>query len=135
MNEPLWVLLLKVFGGPIVSGLVAAGIMSVVTYWLSRRRFIGERWWERKAEAYSDIIGNLTSMIHSLNLWIEYLESEYVQPGREGSQEMVAREYREARDRVERVSAEGAYSFLKRPQVPCRSWFGSFRFSKGLLLI
>ena len=111
MNEPLWVLLLKVFGGPVVSGLVAAGIMSVVTYWLSRRRFIGERWWDRKADAYGNIIGALVELAHSLDAMIQ--ENMYMQEfGKEDfveAYEAGETKYREFVARLERVVTEGDY--------------------------
>lgn len=103
MNEPLWVLLLKAFGGPLVSGLVAAGI----TYWLSRRSFIGERWWDRKADAYGDIIGSLVAMELLLDSWIETLRRS---GGRVGARKEVFSEYRRLFEgKVERAAAEGDY--------------------------
>jgi hypothetical protein len=83
MNEPLWVLLLKVFGGPLVSGLVAAGI----TYWFSRRRFIGERWWDRKADAYGSIIGGLVELVRWLEWQMKYEERCWREPGYKPSEE------------------------------------------------
>ena len=102
MGEPLWVLALKVFGGPLVSGLVAAAI----TYWLSRRRFIGERWWDRKADAYGSIIGSLVAMVLLLDSWIEI---ECRSSGRLGPGRELIDEYRRFQREVERVATEGDY--------------------------
>jgi len=108
MNEPLWVLLLKVFGGPLVSGLVAAGI----TYWFSRRRFIGERWWDRKADAYGSIIGGLVELVRWLEWQMKYEERRWREPEYKPSEEalkVIYDEYKKARDRIEWAAIEGDY--------------------------
>lgn len=108
-NEPLWMLLLKVFVGPLVAGIVAAGI----TYWFSRRRFIQERWWDRKADAYGKIIGSLVSVEYAYEC---LMENETVFEGdEEDSLEVkedlqgIVDECNEAWSRLERAAAEGDY--------------------------
>lgn len=105
--EPWWVLVLKVFGGPLVSGLVAAGI----TYWLSRRRFIGERWWDRKADAYGSIIGGLVRLMHSLDVMIQQhgYRREFGGEDFNEAYEASKAEYDEIVARLERTVTEGDY--------------------------
>jgi hypothetical protein len=102
MQEPLWMFLLKVFGGPLLSGLVAAGI----TYWFSRRRFIGERSWDRKADAYGSIIGSLVGMVRSLNSWIE---REYSDTYTQETLNAITSEFGKARAKIEYAAIEGDY--------------------------
>src|SRR6266536_1374619 len=40
----------------ILPGLVIAVVTAIITVRLALRRFYSERWWERKAQAYSDIL-------------------------------------------------------------------------------
>lgn len=94
MEEPWWVLTLKVFGGPLVSGLVAAGI----TYWFSRRRFIGERWWERKADVYARTISDLVALVR---IFLGKEEFESWQVSLNKYQELVAD--------LHSVAVEGSY--------------------------
>ena len=105
--EPWWVFVLKVFGGPLLSGLVAAWI----TYWLSRRRFIGERWWDRKADAYGSIIGSLVELMHSLDVMIEQhgFRRELGTKDFDEAYEVGEAGYREIVARLERVVTEGDY--------------------------
>lgn len=48
--------------GQILVGLVIAVVTAVVTVKLAFRRFRSERWWEKKAEAYSKIVEALHHM-------------------------------------------------------------------------
>ena len=46
------------------TGLAVAIVTSVVTVRLSLRKFHAERWWERKAEAYNDVLNALSDLKH-----------------------------------------------------------------------
>jgi hypothetical protein len=50
---------------------VTALVAALLAHLLSFRRFVAERWWDRKADAYGSIIGSLVSMIHLLDSLIE----------------------------------------------------------------
>lgn len=52
----------------IISGLLVAVVTAHLTVRLSLRRFYSERWWERKADAYTDII-------EALHAKLEFLEA------------------------------------------------------------
>lgn len=56
------------FGLNILSGLVIAVVTSIVSVHLSLRRFYSQRWWERKAEAYSEIMDSLYHMKWKLEI-------------------------------------------------------------------
>ncbi|HEX7406996.1 MAG TPA: hypothetical protein VF515_05015, partial [Candidatus Binatia bacterium] len=49
-------------------------ISSLFTSFLARRRFISERWWERKAEAYTRI---LDALVH-MHRYYEALSDDYM---------------------------------------------------------
>ena len=58
----------------IFAGIVIAAVSSWITVQLSLRRFRSERWWERKVQAYENIIGAL----HDSKAFSDkYLEAEY----------------------------------------------------------
>jgi hypothetical protein len=57
MDSGLWEL------GKVVFTAVLAALL---THLLSHRRFIQGQWWERKKEAYDDIISSLVGLIRSL---------------------------------------------------------------------
>jgi hypothetical protein len=103
VNEPLWTLLLKVVVAPII----AAGLASYITYLLSHRRFIKERWWDRKADAYGNIIGSLVQLIYWLEWRIGILEG--LRDGHSKEAQKVPNEYEKARAQIERVAFEGDY--------------------------
>lgn len=54
----------------VISGLIVAVVTSFLTVRLSLRRFYSERWWERKADAYTDII-------EALHAKLEFLDSYF----------------------------------------------------------
>jgi len=110
MGEPLWAFLLKLLFPP----LCAAFLASLVTYWLSRRRFILERWWDRKADTYAKIIGSLVALTYSLDRWVRYeeekeFEQEGPSPRAKKEYEAVSAEYDEVQTQIERAATEGDY--------------------------
>jgi len=140
MGEPLWAFLLKLLFPP----LCAAFLASLVTYWLSRRRFILERWWDRKADTYAKIIGSLVALTYSLDRWIRYeeekeFEEEGPSPRAEKEYEAAFAEYDEVQTQIERAATEGDYiisekaanalsqlvrQLRKRPELP--TWYDFF---------
>ena len=66
----------------ILSGVAIAGLSSWITVHLSMKRFRTEKWWEKRAEAYSNLIG----AIHDAKAFAEE-NLEAMQRGRELSEE------------------------------------------------
>ena len=58
----------------LISGIVVAVVASYVTVRLSLKRFYSERWWERKAQAYSEIVEALYDVQNSVELQLEAVE-------------------------------------------------------------
>jgi len=103
VTESIWILLLKVLGAP----LIAAGIASFIAYKLAYRRFMTERWWERKADAYSNILSCLSEMQFTLERWIDELET-----GRRISEDYMKdlnKTYFKAKAAVVSAASTGAY--------------------------
>jgi hypothetical protein len=115
-GEALWELV-KVF--------LAALFASTLTHLLTHRRFIQGRWWDRKADAYGDIIGALVSVVYFLKASISV--GTYAIKGLEGSEisesvlkrraervDEVVTEVSKAMDEVRRAVIEGDYVISRR---------------------
>ena len=124
-GEALWELV-KVF--------LAALFASALTHLLTHRRFIQGRWWERKADAYSDIIGALVNMRlalrGSLNVMVK---AERIEGRGESIPEDVVQsasrfssKFGEARDRIERAAIEGDYIISSRVSEALSELLGNF---------
>jgi hypothetical protein len=60
----------------LLTPLVVAVVTAVLTVQLSFRRFQSERWWDRKADAYSRIIEALHHLVaHASMTWAEWVEN------------------------------------------------------------
>ncbi len=94
----------------IKSLLIGAGV-SIITAWitvkLALRRFYTEKWWERKAQAYSDIIGSLAKMRICFDKW-EDEELRYKEIRAE-ARKKVNEEYANAKRVIVNAEAEGAF--------------------------
>jgi hypothetical protein len=87
--------------------LVTAFVTSWLTVRLSLKKFHSERWWERKAEAYSKIIEAFHDLLSYYNALAEdYLTENGVPQQR--FDELKAR-YESARSDVDRATSIGAY--------------------------
>jgi hypothetical protein len=104
MSGLLWELV-KVIFAPIL----AAFLASYITYSLSHRRFIKERWWDRKADAYGNIIGSLVGLVHLYDFG-KTRDGSY----KLGELNALYSKYSEARARMELVATEGDYIISKK---------------------
>lgn len=68
-------------GISVVTGLVVAIVTAIVTVQLSLRRFYSEKWWERKSDAYANIMEALYEMKKHCD---DTMQAE--EPGREISE-------------------------------------------------
>src|SRR3984893_13906661 len=95
------------FTTSLLTPLLVAVVTAVLTVQLSFRRFQAERWWDRKAEAYSKIIEALhhavayTSMSYSD--WVENVEHT------EEYKERLGESYSKALKEIEIATGVGAY--------------------------
>jgi hypothetical protein len=89
-----------------VTSLAVAVVTAVLTVQLSLRRFQSERWWDRKADAYSKIIEALHHVVAYSSMVLKDIESgEY---RKEYKEEMVE-PYRKAIRELEIATGIGAY--------------------------
>lgn len=58
----------------IVTGLVSGGLSAWITYRLAFRRFRAEKWWERRADAYSGIVEALHNSLNFAETHIDYAQ-------------------------------------------------------------
>ena len=91
--------------------LVPALIVSIITAYLTSqwalRQFYSQKWWELKAEAYSDIVAELVSLQHYFGRWFESFVAD--KDLSEAAKEKLAKEAVQARDRLTRTVAAGTY--------------------------
>jgi hypothetical protein len=59
----------------LVIGFVSGGLSAWLTYRLAFRRFRAEKWWERRADAYSDILEALHESLRFAETNIAYMKS------------------------------------------------------------
>ena len=98
----------------VVSGVFVAAVASAVTAHFAFRRFYSERWWERKAAAYTDAI----EMLYSLNDYpntlfeaeVAILEAELTQD----QLKALEGEYRGAVDRLNKTITLGSFTLSER---------------------
>jgi hypothetical protein len=102
MSEFLQGLLLALIPSIIVSVLTA-----YVTVKLSIRQFYSEKWWEKKAEAYSNIIEQLSYLQYYLERW--YSDEIGERLLREEAKAKIWEEYERVELELKKVAAAGAY--------------------------
>ena len=95
----------------IIKSLLIGAVVAVITAWitvkLALRRFYSEKWWERKAQAYSEIIGSLAKMRICFDKW-ENEELRYKEIRAE-AREKVNEEYVNAKRVIVNAEAEGSF--------------------------
>lgn len=95
----------------ILTALIPALIVSIITAYitvkLSVRQFYSERWWEKKAEAYSHIIEELSCLQYCFweRGWAKFEGIEFSEPRKTKLQE----EYNRAEESIRKAAAIGAY--------------------------
>jgi len=92
----------------ILPGLLTAVAASIITVRLSLRRFYSERWWEKKAAAYTEIIDSL----YSMKTYIEGLRDaeEFGRELPQAEREELRGRAAEGRGRINRAAAIGAFT-------------------------
>lgn len=93
--------------GQLASQVVIAVVAAYATVKLSTSAFSSQKWWERKADAYSSIIEALSNQI--ADAW-KLMEAEERHPdeSKVSSPEQIARR-QEAQRRIDQAAAMGAY--------------------------
>ena len=94
--------------------LIASLVATTVSIYNARfHRFTRERWWERKVEAYAEVIGSLVSLTYSLDRWTddeyEQMTGERYEASPPDVQKAINTEYAEALAHIQRVAIEGNF--------------------------
>jgi len=87
----------------LLSSLLVAIVTAIVTVRLSLGRFRTERWWERKADAYSRIVGALSDSIR----FCDAEAKNFIGEGAASPE--LGQRYSDAWHKLERATAIGAY--------------------------
>ena len=91
----------------VVVNAISILLASWLTVRLALRRFYTEKWWERKVQAYSEIIGSLAKMRICFDKWFdEDIELRKVSPE---ARKRVNEEYASARRVIENAEAVGSF--------------------------
>ena len=91
----------------ILKSAVVAFITAVITVRLSLHKYASRMWWERREEAYSKIIGNLSYLLISLRRQEEhYLDVDRLN---ESEREEIYEEIKTSREEIEVLAREGSF--------------------------
>ncbi|OGP55150.1 MAG: hypothetical protein A2Y65_11140 [Deltaproteobacteria bacterium RBG_13_52_11] len=90
-----------------IPALIVSIITAYVTVKLSMKQFYSERWWEKKAEAYSHIIEHLSYLQYYFGEW--FSEGLHEKELTEKHKEKLSEGYRQARESIIKAAAIGAY--------------------------
>lgn len=99
-------------GLELVEVVITALLAAVLVHLLEHRRFIQGRWWDRKNQAYGDIISGLVGLVRWSEWQIKQEERLWGEPEYKPSEEVlkvIRDEYKEARDRIEYAAIVGDY--------------------------
>ena len=92
----------------LIPALIVSIITSYITVRLSMKQFYSQRWWEKKAEAYSHIIEHLSYLQYYYGEWIDKTS------GRErlrdkDNERLLEEGYKHAKEFITKAVAIGAY--------------------------
>ena len=85
-------------------GLFVAPLLAVR---LSLKQFHSQKWWELKAEAYSNIMARLSAVQRALDLWIDM--DEGTRGASKEQNDLANKEFSDAKHELGKTSAAGAF--------------------------
>ena len=94
----------------VIPALIIAGVTALVAYFTithSIRQFYSQRWWERKADAYSKIIETLTDLEHCHIEEMDQLTNE--ERFTDNDKEKLRESFRRAHESISKAAIIGAY--------------------------
>lgn len=92
-------------GGAAGVAVLAAWLSARVTVRLSTRQFQSERWWERKADAYSALVHAL----HNMRGYVETLREVHAGDAAAFPEDQLRIQWRHGRDELARVASQHAF--------------------------
>jgi len=104
----------------VIVNAVSIFLASWLTVRLALQRFYTQKWWERKAQAYSEIIGSLAKMRICFDKWFdEDIELRKMSPE---AGKRVNEEYASARRVIENAEAVGSFIISEEAAKVLRSF-------------
>lgn len=91
----------------LIPALAVSIITSFITVKLSLRQFYSQRWWEKRAEAYSEIMEHLSYLQFFFDEWADEISGETTLS--EKKKKELSGGYRKSRESIIRAAAIGAY--------------------------
>ncbi len=91
----------------LIPALIVSIITAYITVKLSIKQFYSQRWWEKKAEAYSRIIEHLSYLQYYFGEWLNEIFG--TKEMGEKDNERLSEGYRQAKESITKASAIGAY--------------------------
>lgn len=91
----------------LIPALIVSIITAILTVRLSMRQFYSQRWWERKAEAYSKIIETLSDLEHCYSE--EFGELAYEKQFTDKEKERLRESFHDAHESITKASIIGAF--------------------------
>ena len=91
----------------LIPAIIIAIIAPYLTVKLSMKQFYSEKWWEKKAEAYSQIIEHLSYLQYYFGEWLN--EGVGIRNLGGKDTERLSEGYRKARESIAKAAAIGAY--------------------------
>ena len=96
----------------LLPGIIIAILTSFLTVRLSLRRFYSERWWERKAEAYSTILESLFNIKSYVDDLITSYEENTNIPVSE--RDKLASRWKEGHEEIKKIAAIGTFTISEK---------------------
>lgn len=91
----------------LIPGVVVSIITAYVTVQLSMGQFYSQKWWEKKAEAYSNIIEHLSYLQYYFEEW--FAEGVHEKDLSSSDKAKLSEGYRQARESIVKAAAVGAF--------------------------
>jgi len=91
----------------LIPALIVSFITAYITVKFSMRQFYSQRWWEKKAEAYSHIIERLSYLQYCFGEWFD--EGVGMKELRDKEREKLSEGYDQAREAITKAAAIGTY--------------------------
>jgi len=102
----------------VLLSLIPAVFIAFITVRLSLRQFYSQKWWEKKAEVYSDIIGHLTDLNYSID---EVSLAEKTEKGiTKNHVDKLVNVFRESLIPIKKAAISGAYAISDKAALELR---------------
>lgn len=99
----------------VLLSLIPAVVVAFITVRLSLRQFYSQKWWEKKAESYSKIIGSLANLFYSIKELCSEAEGEK-EIGNKNYKKLI-NNYPQYYEIIKKASSAGAFIISKKVSI------------------